>query len=150
MALDGLSNQSVGIYRTKDSSEKTEKMAKHYKDKAEFTITNIDASENVEKVDPDKKHDKNNNDDATKALILSKAAKLVEDENETEVLQVVLDNGDETQELTYTMQFNSSTKMIEMKNDKTNELIETIKPEELMKVLSKAKSISGILIDREI
>ena len=40
--------------------------------------------------------------------------------------------------------------MIEMINTENHEMIDSIKPEELMKVLSKAKSIAGVLVDREI
>jgi len=149
MALDGLSNQNVGIYRTKDPSEKIEKQAAKYKEKAEFSLTNVDETTVLEKVDPDAQKEKNN-DDATKELILSKANKMIEEENEQEVLKVVLKEDDTDVELEYTLQFNSQSKMIEMKNVKTQDLIETVTPEELMKVLSKAKNIEGILIDKEI
>ena len=50
----------------------------------------------------------------------------------------------------YTISFNSETKMIEMTNIKKNEVVETIKPEELFKVISKAKLVSGVLCDRKV
>jgi len=147
MALDGLSNQSVGIYRTKSPSEKVDKMAAKYKEKAEFNLASVEETNTIAKVDADEQK-KQNNDDATKELILSKATDLVEKEDE--VLELVVEDEEKSVELKYSMKFNSKTKMIEMVNEETSELIESIKPEELMKVLSKAKSIAGVLVDREI
>ena len=147
MALDGLSNQSVGIYRTKGPSEKVDKMAAKYKEKAEFNLANVEETTTIDKVDADERK-KQNNDDATKELILSKANDLVEKEDE--VLELVVEDEEKSVELKYSMKFNSKTNMIEMINEENKELIETIKPEELMKVLSKAKSIAGVLVDREI
>ena len=149
MALDGLSNQSVGIYRTKSPSEKVDKMAAKYKEKAEFSLSDIGETTTIKKIDADEEKNKNNNDDdATKELILSKANDLIE--KEEEVLELVVEDEEKSVELKYSMKFNSKTKMIEMVNEENKELIESIKPEELMKVLSKAKSIAGILVDREI
>ncbi len=145
MALDGLSNQSVGIYRTKDSSEKTERLAAKSAKEAE---KRVDATGLIKKIDKDgsqKKEDK-----AAKELILSKARELLETENENEVLQLVVEEGSSSVELEYTLRFNSETKMIEMSNVKNGKLIESVTPEELMKVLHKAKSISGVFIDKKI
>ena len=147
MALDGLSNQSVGIYRTKSPSEQVDKMAAKYKEKAEFSLSNIEETTTIKNVDGDEDKNKQN-DDATKELILSKANELIEKEDET--LELVVEDENQSIELKYSMKFNSKTKMIEMINAENNELIESIKPEELMKVLSKAKSIAGVLVDREI
>jgi hypothetical protein len=67
MALDGLSNQSVGIYRTKSPSEKVDKMAAKYKEKAEFNLASVEETNTIAKVDADEQK-KQNNDDATKEL----------------------------------------------------------------------------------
>ena len=56
---------------------------------------------------------------------------------EDEVLELVVEDEEKSVELKYSMKFNSKTNMIEMINEENKELIETIKPEELMKVLSK-------------
>ena len=40
--------------------------------------------------------------------------------------------------------------MIEMKNVKTGKMIEAVHPDELLKVLSKAKNLSGMFVDKEI
>ena len=37
-----------------------------------------------------------------------------------------------------------------VKNVKTQEMIETIHPDELLKVLVKAKNLSGMFVDKEI
>ena len=147
MALDGLSNQSVGIYRTKEPSKTTEKLNARSKELAEIRLSDVEETELIEKVDPDAKGNKEQN---SKDLILAQANKLIEEEDEDQVLQLTLEDEDSPVELEYTVKFNSSTKMIEMKNVKTGKMIEAIHPDELLKVLSKAKNLSGMFVDKEI
>ena len=147
MALDGLSNQSVGIYRTKEPSKTTEKLNARSKELAEIRLSDVEETELIEKVDPDAKGNKEQN---SKDLILAQANKLIEEEDEDQVLQLTLEDEDSPVELEYTVKFNSSTKMIEMKNVKTGKMIEAVHPDELLKVLSKAKNLSGMFVDKEI
>ena len=148
MALDGLSNQSVGIYRSKDPSKTTDKLSARSKEQAEVHLTNIEESGLIEKVDPDSKG--NGQEQSSKDLILSKTAKLIETEDDEHVLQLTGEEENSQVELEYTIKFNSQTKMIEMKNVKNGEMIETVHPEELLKVLVKAKNLSGMFIDKEV
>ena len=147
MALDGLSNQSVGIYRTKDPSKTTEKLNARSKELAEIRLNDVEETELIEKVDPDEKGKKEKN---AKDLILAQANKLIEEEDDEQILQLTLEDENSPVELEYTMKFNSSTKMIEMKNIKTGQMIESVHPDELLKVLSKAKNLSGMFVDKEI
>lgn len=149
MALDGLSNQNVGIYRTKDPSKTTDKLEAKSKEKAEIYLADIEDSALIEKVDPDAKGNQNQGQ-LSNELILSKTNQLIENEDDEQVLELKIDDGNSTQELLYTIKFNSQTKMIEMKNVQTNELIETVHPDELLKVLHKAKNFSGMFVDKEI
>ena len=148
MALDGLSNQSVGIYRSKDPSKTTDKLTAKSKEKAEVHLTNIEESGLIEKVDPDSKG--NSQEQSSKDFILSKTAKLIEAQDDEEILHLSTGEAGAPVELEYTIKFNSQTKMIEMKNVKTGEMIETVHPEELLKVLMKAKNLSGMFVDKEI
>ena len=107
----------------------------------------LEETELIEKVDPDAKGNKEQN---SKDLILAQANKLIEEEDEDQVLQLTLEDEDSPVELEYTVKFNSSTKMIEMKNVKTGKMIEAVHPDELLKVLSKAKNLSGMFVDKEI
>ena len=147
MALDGLSNQSVGIYRTKDPSKTTDKLTARSKELAEVRLSDVEETELIEKVDPDAKGSGGQN---SKDLILAQANKLIEDEDDEQVLQLTLEDENSPVELEYTIKFNSSTKMIEMKNVKTGKMIEAVHPDELLKVLSKAKNLSGMFVDKEI
>ena len=147
MALDGLSNQSVGIYRTKEPSKTTEELKARSKELAEIRLSDVEETELIEKVDPDAKGNKEQN---SKDLILAQANKLIEEEDDEQVLQLTLEDEDSPVELEYTVKFNSSTKMIEMKNVKTGKMIEAVHPDELLKVLSKAKNLSGMFVDKEI
>ena len=148
MALDGLSNQSVGIYRSKDPSKTTDKLTARSKEKAEIHLTNIEESGLIEKVDPDAKG--GSEQQSSRDIILSKTAKLIEAEDDSQYLQLTVEDENSPTELEYTIKFNSQTKMIEMKNVKTGEMIETVHPEELLKILVKAKNPSGMFVDREV
>ena len=148
MALDGLSNQSVGIYRSKDPSKTTDKLSSRAKEKAQTHLTNVEESGLIEKVDPDAKG--NSQEQNSKELILSKTAKLIEAQDDSQFLQLTIEEENSPVELEYTIKFNSQTKMIEMKNVKTGEMIETVHPEELLKVFVKAKNLSGMFVDKEI
>ncbi len=146
MALDGLSNQSVGIYRTKDNKETTDKLTARSKEAAERYFTDIEDSAVIEQTDPDGKGNANEQ----QQMVLSQANKLIEDEDETQVLQLTTIDENPENQLVYTVKFNSETKMIEMTNFKTGELIEKVHPDELLKILHKAKNFSGMFIDKEI
>ena len=146
MALDGLSNQSVGIYRSKDPSQTTEKLNAKAKEKASHHLEGLTESGLVDKVDPDAQNNPENKN--KKELIIYKANKLIEDEDDSQVLELVVEDEESAEELEYTISFNSETKLIEMTNIKKNEVVETVQPEELFRVISKAKLVSGVLCDR--
>ena len=55
MALDGLSNQSVGIYRSKDPSKTTDKLTAKSKQSAELYLSEIEDSAIIQSIDPDRK-----------------------------------------------------------------------------------------------
>lgn len=50
----------------------------------------------------------------------------------------------------FLVKFNPSTEMIEMQDAKTGNIIETVTPEDLLKLLSKSKAFSGVFVDRKI
>ena len=147
MALDGLSNQSVGIYRSKDPSKTTDKLTAKSKQSAELYLSEIEDSAIIQSIDPDRKGTSQEQEqEEKKELATSNKENLLDEE----IFEVTIDEGDGPVELTYTVKFNHENKMIEMINVKTNELIESVHPDELLKVLHKAKNFSGMFVDREI
>ncbi|OGI02924.1 MAG: hypothetical protein A2Y25_09940 [Candidatus Melainabacteria bacterium GWF2_37_15] len=50
----------------------------------------------------------------------------------------------------FKVKFNPATQMVEMQDANTGAVIETITPEDLIKVLSKSKAFSGVFVDRKI
>jgi len=50
----------------------------------------------------------------------------------------------------FKVKFNPSTEMIELLDSTTGEIIETLAPEDLLKLLSKSKAFSGVFVDRKI
>lgn len=65
------------------------------------------------------------------------------------------DNQERLEQLTgndkkFTVRFNPETEMVEMQDAATGEVLETLRPEVLVKLLSKSKAFSGIFVDRKI
>jgi uncharacterized FlaG/YvyC family protein len=50
----------------------------------------------------------------------------------------------------FRVSFNQGSEMVEISDPKTQEIIETLTPEDLLNILSKTKSFSGIFVDRKI
>ncbi len=50
----------------------------------------------------------------------------------------------------FKVKFNSTTEMIELTDSTTGEVLETLSPDELLKLLSKSKAFSGVFVDRKI
>lgn len=157
MALDGLSNQSVGIYRSKDPSKTTDKLTYKSKEMAERRVSDVDEAFLVEKTDPDDSHQNKNTDNA---FFAPDNLEKNDEENKNEIIntdfleekniQYQIDEYNSKENPEFFVSFNENNKMIELKNINTNEIIQSIKPQELLKVLSKAKDISGMFIDKEI
>lgn len=50
----------------------------------------------------------------------------------------------------FLVRFNSSNEMVEMIDAKSGAVLETVSPEDLIKLLSKSKAFSGVFVDRKI
>lgn len=50
----------------------------------------------------------------------------------------------------FLVKFNQATEMVEMIDAKTGEVMETLNPDDLLKLLSKSKAFSGVFVDRKI
>jgi uncharacterized FlaG/YvyC family protein len=50
----------------------------------------------------------------------------------------------------YKVSFNQNNEMVELVDRKTGKIVETISPNDLLTLVSKSKSASGILVDRKI
>ena len=156
MALDGLSNQSVGIYRSKDPTKTTDKLTAKSKEMAEKRVSDVDDAYLIEKTNPD---DSNNQKNTNKAFfapdipeeeVAQEQQQSLTEKLEEQELQYQIDEYNAKIKPKFFVSFNAETKMVEFKSVETNELLESIHPKELLKVLAKAKDISGMFIDKEI
>jgi uncharacterized FlaG/YvyC family protein len=133
MPLDGLSSSNTGMYRFMNPTEnilQAELVAKH---QSEEVIKKAEKSENA----------KNNTDrdPEEKERDLQGRDSSTTDNEEDERLK---------KEKKYNVKFNKTTEMIEFIDKISGSVVETITPDDLLTMMSKTSSSSGILVDREI
>ena len=146
MVLDGLSN-TQGKYIPPTTLETHTQLKAKSKESAQRYLKEVEDSHLFKKVDPDEKREKKKK----YALTLEHAKELLEDEDDNHELELVLGEAeDEEVKLNYSIKFNKEKKVVEITNNSNSDVVETISPEELLNVLTKAKSISGIFVDRKV
>ena len=146
MVLDGLSNNQ-GKYIPPTTLETHTQLKAKSKEPAQRYLKEVEDSHLFEKVDPDERREKKKKH----VLNLQHARELLEDDTvDNHEFEVVLGETEEETQLNYSIKFNKEKKVIEITNNSNSDIIETISPDELLDVLAKAKSISGIFVDRKI
>ena len=146
MVLDGLSNNQ-GKYIPPTTLETHTQLKTQSKKPAQRYLKEVEDSHLFEKVDPDEKREKKKRH----ALTLQHAKELLENEVDDHELELVLGEKEEEEiKLNYSIKFNKEKKVVEITNTSNKDIIETISPDELLNVLARAKSISGIFVDRKV
>ena len=146
MVLDGLSNNQ-GKYIPPTTLETHTQLKTQSKKSAQRYLKEVEDSHLFEKVDPDEKREKKKKH----ALTLQHAKELLENEVDDHELELVLGEKEEEEiKLNYSIKFNKEKKVVEITNTSNKDIIETISPDELLNVLARAKSISGIFVDRKV
>lgn len=133
MPIDGVSFQNSG-FNIQNPSEVNVLAEQAAAKEAEKKIKEVDKSDKTEadsEENEDKERDLQGRD--------SEGGTESEDfENLTEI------------EKKFVVKFNQATQLVEMLDAKTGEIIETLSPEDLLKLLSKSKAFSGVFVDRKI
>ncbi len=146
MVLDGLSNNQ-GKYIPPTTLETHTQLKAKSKESAQRYLKEVEDSHLFEKVDPDEKREKKKKH----VLTLQHAKELLEDDTvDNHEFEVVLGETAEETQLNYSIKFNKEKKVVEITNNSNCDIVETISPDELLNVLAKAKSISGIFVDRKV
>ncbi|MDD3593791.1 MAG: hypothetical protein PHX18_04085 [Candidatus Gastranaerophilales bacterium] len=147
MSLDGLTNANFALYRPVAPSETAHQAEVESKQRAEVYLKTVEQAEKDAKINPDEKKEKDNK---KKQLAIKKTNELIEQDDDEKILELTLEDGESVEELKYTVKFNSVKKIIEMIDVTTNKIIQEVSPEELLMVLDKAKSASGMFVDKKI
>lgn len=135
MPLDGLSLSSSGLFKIINPAEVALQAEQRAQTQAETVIKKL---EEKEKLDPDVE------DQGGEEQRDLQGRESSDSEEESEFL--------EKQEKIkkYKVKFNSFTDMVELVDQKTGTIVETISPDDLIGLISKTVKPSGILVDREI
>jgi len=136
MPYDGVSFTEAG-YKITLPSELNIQAEMKAKAEAETFLKKLDESH---KVAPDGRHRKNTPDHQKKEEKEESSKK--EDLKELSVVQ--------KKSAKYKVYFNQTNDMIEILDKNTGEVLETITPADLLALVSKSKTASGILVDKRI
>ena len=145
MVLDGLSNNQ-GKYIPPTTLETHTQLKAKSKESAQRYLKEVEDSHLFKKVDPDEKRERKKR----YVLTLEHAKELLENEENDHELELIMNEKEEETKLNYSIKFNKEKKVVEITNNSNSDVIETISPDELLNVLAKAKSISGIFVDRKV
>jgi chromatin remodeling complex protein RSC6 len=137
MPLDGLSFSNSGLFKIITPTEVAFQAEQAAQVQAE---TSIKKPEGNEKIKPDIEED---NEEQNKDL--EGRSDSESDENQDN------DQNEKQEKIKkYKVRFNPITDMVELVDRKTNTVIETISPDDLVNLISKTMKPSGILVDKEI
>lgn len=137
MPIDGVSFQNSGV-NINTPAEVTAQAAAAANKEAEKKIKDIEQSDKMEA-------DSDENEDNERDLEGRDTSDTKDGRAENEELEKVLD-----EKKKFLVKFNPQTEMVEMIDAQSGGIIETVTPEDLLKLLSKSKAFSGVFVDRKI
>jgi uncharacterized FlaG/YvyC family protein len=137
MSLDGIAFTNLGFYRPVEPSELAQQADKSSQEHAK-AIQEVDKMDQM-KLNPDGKQKKQQENSSKKE----------EDSEETvEINEEFFETKSSLNQ--YEVQYNNITNKVELIDKITKKVMESIKPEDLVSLMSKSKGYSGILVDRQI
>ena len=142
MPLDGLSFSNLAINRIITPIEAAAQAEHSAQLQAETSIKKPDEMKNV-KADID-----NSKKDQHRDLQGRDTEDEEEESQDEETSGSILENHAKIKK--YRVKFNQITDMVELVDQTTGFVIETISPDDLISLISKSKGSSGILVDREV
>lgn len=145
MPLDGLSNSQVGINRLITPIESAMHAEHLAKSQAETSIKKVDKGEEAKNDIKDKEDEKEH-----QGKYEGRDTEDSESDEQNEEYQggkLVLSKKNIQK---FKVKFNNLTDMVELTDQKTGLVVETVSPSDLMNIISKSKSASGVLVDRQI
>ncbi len=145
MGLDGFSMGNLGLNIDMTSAQMANQAEQLAKKGSEFKIKNVSEllKENGVKEKEEQKQNKNQFNDGFKER--------KNDDNNNEEQRLLNEKSFENKNpKEFSVRINSETELIELFNNKDEKVLETISAQDLMELVSKMDSASGILVNRKI
>lgn len=148
MGLDGFSMGNLGLNVEMTSAQMANQAEQIAKKESQFKIKDVEQMAHDKEVERKEEHsnkqDQESSDNNKKKKKQSNNSEL---QNKLELIEKKF----ETQDLKeFSVRINSKTDLIELFNNKEEKIMETISAADLMHVVSKLDSASGILVNRKI
>lgn len=137
MGLDGFSISNLGLHKEFTSAQLASNAEALAKKGTQFSIKNVDSIAEKQKI-----KEKESDDETQKQELTYSEGEAYENEEDDE---------EETEDIKkYSVKLNNSSQLIELIDIENEQIIETISPADLIKLVSKLNSTSGILVNKEI
>ena len=143
MGLDGFSMANLGLHRDLTSAQiasNTEESAKKGTEIKIKDVTNLAERNGIERKEGD-------GNAGGGGFSGKKKQQEEEDSQESKITEEFLEQHNPKE---FSVRINPNTEMIELFNNKTKKIIETISAQDLMMLISKMESASGVLVNRKI
>ncbi len=147
MGLDGFSMGNLGLNADMTSAQMVNQ-AEQIKKESEIKIKDVTETAEDSGVKRKEDDDESNNEDFSGSF-KEKEGNSDESENENDNLLNEKDF-ENTNPKEFSIRINSETELIELLRNEDKKVLETIKAEDLMKLISKLDNASGILVNRKI
>ena len=148
MSVDGFLMGNLGLSAELSSAQMASQSEHLAKKESEIKIKDLEESEKDGGVKR-KTEEEENNQEFNDGFDKPKKEESDNDESQLQdnLTKKELDSRDPSE---FSIRINSKTEMIELLNTKSGKMVESIKAQDLMQVLSKLDDASGILVNRKI
>lgn len=144
MGLDGFSMGNLGLNTDMTSVQMASKVEHLAQKGHEFSIKDVKELAEDGGVKRKEEDEENPDEQFNKG---SKKKKKQENEKNIVLIEKDFENKDPKE---FSVRINQETGLVELFNNKSEKILEVIKPEELMEVMAKLDSASGVLVNRKI
>ncbi len=147
MGLDGFSIGNLGLPNELTSAQMAKQAEQLALRESEIIIKNVNEAAKENGVKRKEKSDKEND---LAENFKKKKKKQGEDSQQREKNQLLEKEFENKDPREYSVRINPDTNLVELYNNKEKKIVETISPDDLMQLISKLSSVSGILVNRKI
>lgn len=147
MGLDGFSIANLGLPNEFTSAQMAKQAEQLALKESEIIIKNVNEAA---KEDGVKRKERSNKEDELAEKFKKKKKQQEEDSKQREKDQLLEKEFENKDPREYSVRINPNTNLVELYNNKEKKIVETISPDDLMHLISKLSSVSGILVNRKI
>lgn len=150
MGLDGFSMANLGLHKDVTSAEMANQVEQLANKGLEFKIKDIDNLVEKKGIERKEEGSGGNNQTFDDGLFQKKEEDEYEDELSSAEMQLIEQELEQKDPREFSVRINPKTEMVELYNNRSKKIIETINAEDLMGLVSKLDDATGVLVNKKI